>query len=160
MLKYIHRSRYATPQELYRDVHLPPYDRVMLEQTLQVFDMARSLHGAPLRISSGRRSERHQAYLVTTNARAAKHSPHTRGVALDIVVPERHDDLYVVNLLTRAAVTLDDEYPAQGFQRPRIGFLKYRPSPTESSTFVHFDMAFLLCEPGMPEAWKIPGLIW
>lgn len=160
MLKYVTRSKYATPQELYKDPHLEKDDRVMLEQTLAVFDMARSLHGKPLNISSGRRSQHYQDHLVATTERAAKHSPHVKGVALDILVPDGHDDLWIAQLLAQAAAALNDDYPAQGYQRPRMGFLKYRHSPTESAPFIHFDMAFLLCEPGMPEAWKVPGLIW
>jgi uncharacterized protein YcbK (DUF882 family) len=152
-LRFIPRSTYASPSELYRDKYLAKEDKEMLAATLWTFDEARKRHGGPLIITSGRRTEQRQQELIAEGKRAAKHSAHTLGCALDVAVPFGKDDMYLVQLINAAAVELN-------LPRPRMGFVAYR-GREDSSTFVHFDYAFLLPkQPGQPIAFSQIGIVW
>ena len=159
---FIHESVFASAAELYRDPFLKDSEKLMLSETLAVFDAARQLLGGPLVITSGRRSEAHQEELRQAGYRAARYSPHVYGAALDVRVPPRLTDYGLANLLCAAAQQLR-------LPRPRLGFELYRKDPrtrmiaqviagTEiySSTFVHFDFAYMLR--GMID--DVPEEVW
>jgi len=133
-ISFIEHSKYATPEELYRDVRA---EHGILSITLITFDTVRELHGSPLRINSGRRSQAHQLELKAKGYKTATYSPHVYGAALDVAVPEGKTDEYLVALIFGAAQLLE-------FPTPRVGWKLYRKGL--SSTFVHFDYAFLLPE--------------
>jgi len=152
MQRFVYRSRYATPKELYSDPLLTESEKLMMEPLLLVFDCARELHGGPLRITSGRRTQKKQDELIKQGYRAAKLSAHTYGAAIDIAVPGT-EDMYLLELIAKAAATL-------GLERPRIGVFCYRPGLQKCAPFIHVDYAFLLDIPNLPPSWKKVGLIF
>lgn len=133
---WLNESTYASAAELYTDDRIPVADRQILAVTLRTFDKVRELHGASLLINSGRRSPERQVELRDQGKKAATTSPHVYGAALDVDVPDGKTDEYLVAMIYGAARLL--KYPV-----PRIGWVTYRGSAA-SSTFVHFDYAFLL----------------
>jgi len=154
--KWMRRSTYASENELYRDQRVAPADQKILEETLVLYDRIRGLHGGPLLINSGRRSAEKQEELRKAGYRAAKFSPHVWGCALDVRVPEGKTDEYLVALLFGGAQLL-------GYDMPRVGWRNYRNGKS-SSTFVHFDFAYLLPLESIPmgarKAWLVRGLTW
>lgn len=160
--RFIPCSEFASPAELYRDPFLKDSERVMLFETLAVFDEARRMLGGPLSISSGRRSLAEQEALREAGYRAARYSPHCYGAALDVRIPSLLTDYGLAHLILAAAQHLN-------LPRPRIGYQVYRKDPgtrtvvktmtgTEvvSSTFVHFDFVYLMR--GLIE--DVPVSIW
>lgn len=157
-LEWVRRSMYATPKELYQDTYLQDAERYMASPILDVFDLVRKKFGGPIAITSGRRTFRRQRQMHRENKRAAALSTHCYGVAIDIQCPmvspdQRMEDMDLAALVSEAAAELD-------FDRPRIGMLRYRPSPGKTATFIHVDMGFLLADPTLPTAWRQPGLIF
>lgn len=145
------KGLYSSEAELYRDARVT--ERVMLKATLDLFDYLRELHGAPIAINSGRRSEAKQKELIAEGYRAASVSPHVYGAALDVDVPDGKRDVYLVALILGAAKLM-------GLPQPRIGYKQYRKGAT--SSFVHYDFAFLLPEGTLekvPPSWR-EGVMW
>jgi len=148
-------GKYAPASELYRDTRVE--DKRILSATINTFDFVRELHGGPLGINSGRRSQAKQEELKLEGYRAATVSPHVYGAALDVDVPDGKRDEYLVALILGAAQIM-------GLPRPRIGYKQYRKGYT--SSFVHFDYCFLLPPEtlaSLPEsvrlAWRV-GAMW
>lgn len=145
-------GRYTSIKELYRDPRLQRKDRLILKPLLDVFDAVRSDLGHPLAVTSGRRSEEAQQSLRARGYRAAKHSPHVAGVALDVQVPAYMKDVDLVKMFDDTTMKLLKILP-------RIGYLAYR-GIRESSVFIHVDLAPLIWKQGDPLPWKNEGARW
>lgn len=150
-------SRYALESELYspNDAYLKDRDKWMNAEVLDVFDSVREKVGGPLSITSGKRSTKYQKELRRKGYRAASISPHCLGIAIDIRVPEGMEDSDLATLFIQESVQICKV-------SPRIGYLAYRNSPKESSTFIHFDLAPMVYwrHSGLPGSWGIPGLLF
>jgi len=154
-------GRYSSHGELYpdRDIWLLPEEKVILTCTLEIFDQAREYYGRPLKINSGRRSQKYQDLLTKKGYRTAKYSPHVLGAALDVDVPDDMTDVDLAKLLRDSAAALS-------YRVPRIGYLQYR-GDQGSSSFVHFDCAWNLPSETLSKlplnvitAYTMEGLTW
>jgi uncharacterized protein YcbK (DUF882 family) len=142
----------------------------MLADILELFEAVRSELKAPLAITSGRRTQAGQDALREKGYRAATHSPHVWGAAIDVVVPAWMNDTALSEMfLTKAN--------QRGQMLPRIGMHTYRRAfGLKSAPFIHVDVmpAFIqalkdgaempkhmpdLPDP-MPAAWRIEALVF
>jgi uncharacterized protein YcbK (DUF882 family) len=119
---------------------------------LAAFDRVRHELGHALVIRSGRRSQAAQDSLRARGYKAATHSPHVAGVALDIQTPAHMRDVQLAGMLKSAVLDVCGILP-------RLGYVGYRDG-AKSSLWVHVDVAPSIWRDGMPEAWKIEGLLW
>lgn len=159
--KWVPRSLYATPGELYRDPKLHHTKRLMYGPLLQLFDQVRAKLDHRLYITSGRRTEQAQEKLIELGYRAAKQSAHVYGVAIDVLTPAYMRDDAFADMFMETATDLN-------IALPRLGYKKYRAQPTgndANSPFVHVDiMPHFLAKEGAPKglvvpaAWRVPNL--
>lgn len=169
-IKVLKRSPHASLEELYRDKRLKPLQRMMLADLLELFEAARKALGSPLSITSGKRTPEGQEELIQKGYRAAKHSTHVYGAAIDILVPGWATDTAIAELFLTAA-------NQRGQMLPRVGMHTYRRAfGVKSAPFVHIDiMPQIVAAIGagaqmpkhfpdlpseIPPAWRIEGLVF
>ena len=98
-----------------------------------IFNNIRVMWSNPIKITSGYRTLEHQKRLIKEGKKAAKYSPHTKGVALDILAGTTYDNEQLYHLIT-------ETYPWL-----RIGFHAYKQK------FIHMDVAPLLPDDCIPD---------
>lgn len=120
---------------------------------LDVFDKLRERYGKPIKITSGYRTEAHQKRLIAEGFLAAKTSPHCRGYALDVDIPNETEGIKLLGLLRE----IRREYDG----RIRIGWKKYWKY---KQTLIHIDDAPLayqaLKDSSFPMVWKMKNYEW
>lgn len=159
-IPYAFESKHASAEELYgKDPWLRGDDRKVAQALLDSFESARSILGRPLTISSGRRSEKKQAWLIEQGYKASKRSTHIYGLALDILTPRKMGDEFFARVLRDAAME------CCGGVLPRIGYKEYR-NGREAALWVHLDIAPYASKmdpkaaEDWPPEWKKLGVIW
>ena len=81
-------------------------DTIVAGKLMVLLDRFRQLKGEPVLLNSLYRTQEKQTQLIKDGFRAAKTSPHVRGMAADIHVKNKEDAINSINLLNRAAADL------------------------------------------------------
>jgi len=118
-----------------------PDELLLIPQITKLFNKTREIYGAPLMITAGDRTIKHQRKLLKLGLKGATvMSPHILGAALDIdAVPSTWDTEKqacerIIECVNEAAQEIKVELPRMGFKA-----YNYR--------FVHVDLVFILFEP-------------